>query len=339
MKRCVVFAVMACLSLTTTSRAMPPDSPDIVYIDGSPCNRLCQSYMTWSRKLLNRSAQDSVDVSNQVAAPAAAKPKPALHDHLVKSRVARTEPNHSAIAKLRARTANGPATANAKPAETSGTKPAEAPDARKPEAPEKAQTNAPDGALTAPSAPNRAETSGAEMAAAKQAEGKPAEGMSSGIELGSSADSLPRSIRAQVVAAAAVAERSTPAVIEPPQDKQMDDSARQRASADPKATEPAANTLVALLISRPEIKSISDLAGKAVAIDDRPSASETSVRTALVAAGAMEVQLSDGDTKAIDRLLRGEVPAAVVTLVSPEAAAAFPDIAGFHVFKIPLAPR
>jgi hypothetical protein len=59
MKRCVVFAVMACASLTTTSRAMPPDSPDIVYIDGIPCNRPCQAYMAWSRRVLNRSAQDS----------------------------------------------------------------------------------------------------------------------------------------------------------------------------------------------------------------------------------------------------------------------------------------
>jgi hypothetical protein len=63
------------------------------------------------------------------------------------------------------------------------------------------------------------------------------------------------------------------------------------------------------------------------------------VKAALVAAGATEVQVSYGASMAIDRLLRGEVPAAVVTLVSADAAASFPDIAGVHVFKIPLAPR
>ena len=30
-------------------QANPLDSPGIVYIDGLPCNRACQSYMAWSR--------------------------------------------------------------------------------------------------------------------------------------------------------------------------------------------------------------------------------------------------------------------------------------------------
>jgi hypothetical protein len=38
-------------------------------------------------------------------------------------------------------------------------------------------------------------------------------------------------------------------------------------------------------------------------------------------------------------LIDGEVPAAVLTLVSPEAAEAFPDIAGFRIFRIPLSPK
>jgi hypothetical protein len=58
-----------------------------------------------------------------------------------------------------------------------------------------------------------------------------------------------------------------------------------------------------------------------------------------VAAGAAEVKLSDGQTKAVDRLISGEVQAAVLTLVSPEAAEWFPDIAGFKIFRIPLSPR
>jgi hypothetical protein len=323
MKRCVVFTVMVCLSFTTASRAMPPDSPDIAYIDGSPCNRLCQAYMAWSRRLLNRSAQDSADIPSQLAAPAAAKPRPAVHDRLVKPRVARTEANRPVtIAKLPARTANSPAAAIAKPADTSSTKAAGTPDTNKAERPEKAQTNTIDSAHTSPSGPKQVETSGAEMADAKQTDA-----LSSRPGLGSAADSLPWSIRAQVVAAAAVAERSTPAAILSPDNKAAE------------STETNANILVALVISHPEIKSVSELAGKDVAIDDRQSASETRVKTALATAGATEVQLRDGATMAIDRLLRGEVPAAVVTLVSPEAAAAFPDIAGFHIFKIPLASR
>jgi TRAP-type uncharacterized transport system substrate-binding protein len=92
-------------------------------------------------------------------------------------------------------------------------------------------------------------------------------------------------------------------------------------------------------MARPEIKSVSDLANKNVAIDNRQTASNNNVRTAIVAAGAAEVKLSDGQTKAVDRLISGEVQVAVLSLVSPEAAEWFPDIAGFKIFRIPLSPR
>ena len=100
-----------------------------------------------------------------------------------------------------------------------------------------------------------------------------------------------------------------------------------------------ADHLVALLIARPEITSMPDLSGKSIAIDDAQSRSSSSFQTAIVAAGAAEVQLSAGQTKALDRLINGEVPAAVLTLAYPEAAEWASDIAGFKVFRIPLAPR
>jgi hypothetical protein len=97
--------------------------------------------------------------------------------------------------------------------------------------------------------------------------------------------------------------------------------------------------LVAVLMVLPDITSVSDLAGKTIAIDDRYSASNASVRTAIVAAGATEVQLSEGQATAINRLTNGEVPAAVLALVTADAAEAFPAIAGFRIFHIPLSPR
>jgi hypothetical protein len=119
----------------------------------------------------------------------------------------------------------------------------------------------------------------------------------------------------QVMAAMAVAERLTAAT---------------PASID-------ADHLVAILMTRPEIRSVSDLAGKNVAIDGR--AFNGNVRTAIAAAGATAVQLSEDQTKAIDRLISGEVPAAVLTLVSPEAADGFPEVAGFRIFRVPLSPQ
>jgi hypothetical protein len=81
-----------------------------------------------------------------------------------------------------------------------------------------------------------------------------------------------------------------------------------------------------------------DLAGKGVAIEYQQSEAGTSIRIAIAAAGAVEVQLNQGHTKAIDRLIAGEVPAAILTLVSPEAAEWFPDITGYRIFRIPLSP-
>jgi hypothetical protein len=69
------------------------------------------------------------------------------------------------------------------------------------------------------------------------------------------------------------------------------------------------------------------------------AASNDRVRTAIAAAGATEVQLSETQPRAINRLISGDVPAAVLALVSPEAAEGFPEIAGFRIFRIPLSPR
>jgi TRAP-type uncharacterized transport system substrate-binding protein len=100
----------------------------------------------------------------------------------------------------------------------------------------------------------------------------------------------------------------------------------------------AEDNMVALVIARSDIKSVADLAGKDVAIDEPQWDSSGVVRTAIAAAGAAEVQLSPGQTKAVDRLIDGEVPAAVLTLVSKEAGDWFPEIAGFRVFRVPLSP-
>jgi TRAP-type uncharacterized transport system substrate-binding protein len=150
---------------------------------------------------------------------------------------------------------------------------------------------------------------------------------------GAAANSSTRTILEQVAAATALAEHVTAAAVAPPEQK-ANNTAEKTAPASP-----TNDDRVALLMARPEIKSVSDLASKNIAIDDRQSASSESVRTAIAAAGAGEVQLSEGQTKAISRLIGGEVPAAVLTLVSPEAAEWFPDIAGFKIFRVPLSPR
>jgi hypothetical protein len=162
---------------------------------------------------------------------------------------------------------------------------------------------------------------------------------------GAAANSNTRTIQEQVAASTAVAEQATAAKPVPAPEQKANNTDRSghaetvlRGDAEKTAAASPNNTdhLVALLIARPEIKSVSDLTSKIVAIDDRHSASNDRVRTAIAAAGATEVQLSAGQTKAINRLISGEVPAAVLALVSAEAAEGFPEVAGFKIFRIPL---
>ena len=157
-----------------------------------------------------------------------------------------------------------------------------------------------------------------------------------------------RMVEAQVAAALALAERITVATAAPAPDikaKNRDSSSRSetlgRGNTEKPESASANDTdlLVALLMARPNIKSVPDLTGETIAIDDRNSASNGSVRTAIVAAGAPEVQLREGQATAINRLVNGEVPAAVLALVSADAAEGFSEIAGFKIFHIPLSPR
>src|SRR5262245_38169354 len=52
-KKWTLLALILSLGSMGTLRANPLDSSDIVYIDGSPCNRACQSYMAWSAQALS----------------------------------------------------------------------------------------------------------------------------------------------------------------------------------------------------------------------------------------------------------------------------------------------
>jgi len=165
---------------------------------------------------------------------------------------------------------------------------------------------------------------------------------------GAVANSNTRTMQEQVAAATAVAALMTVATLVPvpepkANNKDRSDHSETVLRGDVETTAPAQpnkmNLLVYLLMARPEVKSVSDLTSKIIAIDDEFSADNGNVRVSIAAAGALDVQLSNSQTKAIDRVISGEVPAAVLTVVSQEAAEGFPDIAGFKIFRIPLWPR
>ena len=154
--------------------------------------------------------------------------------------------------------------------------------------------------------------------------------------VGPAPNSNGRSIQVQVAAATVVAEAMTVAErMTSASVAAARDGAEPSAGASPNNASP----LVAVVIVRPEIRSVSDLTDKNIAIDDRYLVSGPDVTIAIAAASGPAVQLSAGKTMAIDRLVNGEVPAAVLALVSAVAAEGFPEITGFRIFHIPLSPR
>jgi len=109
--------------------------------------------------------------------------------------------------------------------------------------------------------------------------------------------------------------------------------AEKKASASPNTGELS----VAIVVAGPEVKSVADLAGKIIAIDDRHLNLHTRIQAAFVVAGATDSLLTTSETKAADRLLSGKASAAVLTLVYPETG--FSAIEGYSVFRISLEHR
>jgi hypothetical protein len=403
LSRVVLFGVFL-VGSAALANAMPLDSPDTVYIDGTPCNRACQAYMAWSRQVLSgrAAAQSPAGVAApRAATTVAAKPKPAAHDaarqaattagRASRDKVARTrQPDMGAApvpvtkpADMASRAVANPAVTP--PAVTGSVSPVPADSSPAPTSP--ADPSPANASAANPSPANKpvddiaAAQPSTDAAAAGPAD-KPAErtaglqqptlattppdsadhaapppeppanapsdaGSKSGSTTSTTTNSKPaintKRLQDQVTAATALAEQLTSTAAAGPELRALngssqDDKATISTGSSAVPSPEISETWVVLVISRPDIKAVADLAGKDVAIDGKRSGSANDVRVALVAAGATEVHVSSADTKAIERVMNGEVPAAVLSLVSPDAAETFPEIGGYKVFRVPLSP-
>jgi hypothetical protein len=307
------------LGSTGTLQAQPLDSPDVVYIDGQPCSRACQAYMNWSYRALSARRHEEREIG--VAAPAeaefdriepAVRPRVAKHAAPVARPASQTGRAASNGKKIAAPGAASPATPKpVSPAMAAVTpaKPVEATAVQKPE-PEAESAGPP--AQTVAIAPSQPATVNP-IAPEVKPEAK--------------ADIvLPPPATLDVAAAPAA---PTPAMAPA--------KAREIAKAASAPLDDPDN-LVALVLARPEINSLSDLNNKSIAITEKQSASSGRVSAALMAAGAAEVRFSEVKSSAIDRLMNGEVPAAVV-LAPRDVANLFPEVEGFRTFRVPLKAR
>jgi hypothetical protein len=379
------------LGSSGTLQANPLDSPGVVYIDGLPCNRACQSYMAWTRP---SPAQHREVGETNVVVPAEVELE--RMEHAALPRVARQP-----LPVSRPLPPVGIAASNAKPSNTkaSHTNKAAAPklahQATRKAVPAATATVIPEktvektvpgvqeperkldssdrikpaqGASIAAAPPTespksevakseivKSEIVKSEVAAPAPAKSEPAKAeivappaTSEVAALPATAGTAPasalRTIQQQVVEATGMADRVTAMTLERGAPSKSGNQGMERG--DGGATDKTASgspidpdNLVALVLASPEINELSDLNNRNIAIEEKQSAASGSVSAALMAAGAAEVQFSQAQTGALDRLISGEVPAAVLTLASPEAAEWFPDIAGYRIFRVPLSQR
>jgi hypothetical protein len=299
-KNWIMLTGLLLLGSVGTLQAHPLDAPDIVYIDGQPCNSACQSYLAWSWRRTSRHVAP-VESPPAESPPAKATAEKPAH-----------RPAKSAISRAASAHREGSRPAKPRPAKQAAPLP-----------PAEVATLQP-----AADAAVKSEPAPASVAALPSADG-------------AAAAPQARTIQEQVAAATALAVQVTAASAPQQEAAEASIFAGTAGAGDAGSTASIAtdnrDSRVALLMTRPEITAVSDLSGKDVAIEDQQSASSASIRAAIASAGAAEVQLNEKNVKAVDRLVGGEVPAAVVALVSAEAAQWFPDIPGYRIFRIPLA--
>lgn len=288
-----------------TSHAHPLDSPDIVYVDEQPCNRACQAYLSWSRRKASFAVRHSAPLESAVAESPPLKIVPGTSARRpARDTVRRANLQHGARPAAR-RVARQAAPAAARIAVP---KPAS----------EATVIPEPALAMVAPSS--------APEVAALAAE--------------------PAATAAQVAAVTPPAGQVTPANAPAPQQEATaaESSANAGASDTVDTTSSRAampdsgENRVAVVMTRAEIESLSDLAGQDVAIEEGQAASSTSIKAAIASAGAAEVRLAEGAGPAVDRLISGEVPAAVLAVASPDAAEQVREMPGYRIFRIPLSP-
>jgi ABC-type amino acid transport substrate-binding protein len=142
----------------------------------------------------------------------------------------------------------------------------------------------------------------------------------------------------QLAEATALAERFTATAVGPAPSSDASISKTDSGADTTASISKNIESLTALVLTGLEVGEISDLAGKVVAINGALPGSSVLLRTAIVAAGAPEVQLNDSQPEPIEALRRGEVSAVILGLVTVEQARAFPKVENFKLFRVPLSP-
>jgi hypothetical protein len=340
------------LGSTGTLQAQALDSPDVVYIDGQPCSRACLAYMNWSYRAQSSRRHEEREII--VARPPEAEFERV--EPVARARAAKHAAPAARNAPSAAKTAsngNGPGT------KASTSRKIAAPNAAPPAMP-KATSKAMPPAMAAvtPAKPDEETVAAIQKPEPKvESANPPAQTVAIAPSQPAAAPaprelvSKPPTPEVKTEAKAEVVVEKKPEVVLPPPatlevaaapaapaPAMAPSKAREIAKSASSASLDDPDNLVALVLAGPEINSLSDLNNKNIAITEKQSASSGRVSAALMAAGAAEVQFSEAKASAIDRLINGEVAAAVV-LAPRDVANLFPEVEGFRTFRVPLKAR
>ena len=320
----ILLTLILSLGSSGALQANPLDSPGVVYIDGLPCNRACQSYMAWSDQAASVRHRGERETT-VVVVPDEIEQR---FEHAARPRVARRQPApvvrpapRAGIAASNTRASNARKAATPNPAY------------------QPARKNVP--AATATVIEEKTVARGQELEPRVESSDRPEPAQTSAVATSQPPAEAPTS-KAPASEVKPEVALPPPATLDiaaapAPAPGTVSDKAKvigKTAAASPDDQD----NLVALVLTRPEINSLSDLNNKSIAITEKQSASSGRVSAALMAAGAAEVQFSEVKASAIERLINGEVPAAVV-LASREVADLFPELEGFRTFRVPLMAR
>jgi hypothetical protein len=281
-------SIIAYFGFIGTTLGQPLDSPGTVYIDGSPCNLLCQDYLEWSRQTLEPdNASQKGEANNLIAREGSS----ALSTGIAKRESVRPTQKKRDVTHVADRA------------------PAKSPHALT------SETESSSGIGTRKSL-SRAAAEPVPVAKS---------------QLGSARlndDFKEKSAYKAILAALIVADQSMDAA----SSKALGSDRANKTGV--RAEEASPGPLVALILSR--LSSTSALAGQDIAISDAEFMIEQDILAALAATGAAEAHVSVGKASPLDRLMRGDVQAALLKVVLRDGAEAFPDIEGFTVLRLPL---
>jgi hypothetical protein len=96
---------------------------------------------------------------------------------------------------------------------------------------------------------------------------------------------------------------------------------------------------IAIVMTKMDVKDVAELHDKSIVIAGSMNISEARLKAAFATAGADGAAFKQGDVNDADEVGDGAVAAAILAIVRPEVAGALPEIPGYRLLRVEVAPE